>query len=110
MNSQSQPHRRPTTYRPRAAPTRPDIVITPLSGPSYGAYSVVKRKWRKPLPAVIADAIANCIAVSARLDRGMYAPDCEMEAHYREIYDDLCRATRQQLEALNAFSQIDWRE
>jgi len=40
----------------------------------------------------------------------MYAPDYEREAHYREIYDDLCRTTRQQLEALKAFSQIDWRE
>ena len=88
----------------------PERVVTPLSGPSYGAYNVVKRKWRKPLPAIIADAIANCNAVSARLDRGMYAPDFEMEAHYREVWNDLRRTTRQQLEALNAFSTIDWRE
>ena len=85
-------------------------LVTPLSGPSYGPYSEIKRKWRKPLPAVIADAIANCAEVSARLGRGVYAPDCEAEAHYREIYDDLRRTTRQQLEALKAFSQINWRE
>ena len=110
MNSRSQTYRRPT-YRPREpASPNPGTVIAPLSGPSYGAYNVVKRRWRKPLPAVIADAVANCVAVSARLDHGMYAPDCEREAHYREIYNDLCRTTRQQLEALNAFSQIDWRE
>jgi hypothetical protein len=110
MNSRSQAYRRPT-YRPRElASPNPRSVVTPLSGPSYGAYSVVKRKWRKPLPAVIADAIANCAAVSARLGRGVYAPDFEGEAHYWAIYDDLRRTTRQQLEALKAFSQIDWRE
>jgi hypothetical protein len=85
-------------------------LVAPLSGPSYGAYSVARRRWRKPLPAVIGDAIANCAAVSERLNRGMYAPDREGEAHYRAIFDDLCRTTRQQLEALKAFSQIDWRE
>jgi len=110
MNSRSQTYRRPT-YRPREpALANPGTVVIPLSGPSYGAYSAVKRKWRKPLPAIIADAIANCDAVSARLNRGIYAPDYEREAHYREIYDDLCRTTRQQLEALKVFSQIDWRE
>jgi hypothetical protein len=85
-------------------------LVTPLSGPSYGAYDVIRRKWRKPLPAVIADAIANSTAVSERLGRGVYAPDREGEAHYWAIYDDLRRTTRQQLEALKAFSQIDWRE
>src|SRR5262249_58728552 len=60
-------------------------LVAPLSGPSYGAYSVARRRWRKPLPAIIADAIANCDAVSARLNRGMYAPDREGEAHYRGI-------------------------
>jgi len=85
-------------------------LVAPLSGPSYGAYSVARRRWRKPLPAIIADAIANCDAVSARLNRGMYAPDRVGEAHYRGIYDDLCRTTRQQLEALKAFSAVDWRE
>jgi hypothetical protein len=88
----------------------PERVVTPLSGPSYGAYNVVKRKWRKPLRAVIADAVANCAEVSARLSRGVYAPDFEGEAYYRQIYDDLRRTTRQQLEALHAFFTIDWRE
>jgi hypothetical protein len=85
-------------------------VITPLSGRDYGPFAVVKRKWKKPLAAVIADAIANCAEVAARLDRGVYAPDFEGEAYYRQIYNDLRRTTRQQLEALNAFSTIDWRE
>ena len=110
MNSQTQPYRRPT-YRPREpAPAKPDTVITPLSGRDYGPFAVVKRKWRKSIAAVIADALVNSQEVSARLNRGVYAPDREGEAYYREIYDNLCRATRQQLEALRAFSQIAWRE
>jgi hypothetical protein len=71
---------------------------------------VVKRKWRKPLRAIIADAIANSAEISARLARGVYAPDREGEEHYREIYDNLCRATRYQLSALKAFSAVEWRE
>ena len=109
MNSRPQTYRRPT-YRPREPAPKPDTVITPLSGRDYGPYAVVKRKWRKPLPAVIADAIANSQEISARLSRGVYAPGREGEAHYRRIYDDLCQINRQQLEALKAFSQIAWRE
>jgi hypothetical protein len=105
----TQPYRRPVG-RPREPAPKPDTVVTPLSGPDYGAYSVVKRKWRKSLRAVIADAIANSQEVSARLSRGVYAPDREGEARYREIYDDLRRATSYQLAALKAFSQIEWRE
>jgi hypothetical protein len=59
---------------------------------------------------VLAEAMAISAEVSARLNRGVYAPDCEGEAHYREIYDDLCRASRYQLSALKAFSGIEWRE
>jgi hypothetical protein len=85
-------------------------LVAPLSGPSYGPYSEIKRRWHKPLPAVLADAIANSSAMLARLNRGVYAPDCEGEDYYRGIWDDLRQTTRQQLEALKAFSQIDWRE
>ena len=83
-------------------------LVAPLSGPSYGAYNVVKRRWRKPLPAIIADALINSRAVIARLDRGMYMPDDE--PHYREAFNELYRRTQEQIAALDAFSQIDWRE
>jgi len=85
-------------------------LVAPLSGPSYGAYSVARRRWRKPLPAVIADAIANCHAVSALLQRGIYMPDEEDKPHYQEVFNALSRTTRQQLETLEAFAEIDWRE
>jgi hypothetical protein len=85
-------------------------VIAPLSGPSYGAYNIVKRNWRKPLPAVIADALANSKALLAALDRGMFAPDFERESYYREMFDELHQRTRDQIKTLQKFSQIGWSE
>jgi len=85
-------------------------LVAPLSRPSYGAYSVARRRWRKPLPAGIADAMPISRTLSARLQRGMYAPDYEGEARYREVFNCLCRSTRQQLQALEAFAEIEWRE
>ena len=88
----------------------PGELVTPLSGPSYGAYSVVKRRWRKPIPAIIADAMGNCRAVLSRLERGMYMPDEEGKPHYQAVYNQLSECTRRQLKALEAFAAIEWRE
>ena len=85
-------------------------VVYPLSGPSYGPFNVVKRVWRKPIPAVIADAIANSQAVIARLERGMHMPDEEGKPHYQAVFNTLLERSRLQLEALEAFSQIEWSE
>jgi hypothetical protein len=85
-------------------------LIEPLSGPSFGAYNVVKRRWRKPLPAIIADALANSRAVLSRLDRGMYMPDEEGRSRYKAIFDELYRRTYEQVKALETFSQVGWRE
>jgi hypothetical protein len=84
-------------------------VVAPLSGPSYGAYNVVKRRWRKPLPAIIADAIANNRAVIARFKLGVTPPDVEDTSHYRQIFDALCASTDAQIAALEAFAAINWR-
>jgi hypothetical protein len=83
-------------------------LVAPLSGPSYGAYAIAKRRWHKPLGAILADALANSRALLSRLDRGMYMPD--EQAHYREAFNELYRRTREQIKALEAFSTIDWRE
>jgi hypothetical protein len=42
-------------------------LVTPLSGPSYGPFDKARRRWHKPLPAIIADAIANNQALLTRL-------------------------------------------
>jgi hypothetical protein len=104
MNSQTQ-RRIVVDPVPKAEP-----VVAPLSGPSYGAYSVARRRWRKPIPGIIADAIANSRAVIARLERGMHMPDLEGQAHYKDVFDTLLERTRQQLSALEDFSQIGWSE
>ena len=83
-------------------------LVAPLSGPSYGAYNIVKRRWRKPIPAIIADALANSRGLLSRLDRGMYMP--EDKPHYREAFNELYRRTQEQIKALETFSAIDWRE
>jgi hypothetical protein len=85
-------------------------LVAPLSGPGYGPFNIARRRWHKPLPAIIADALANCRAVSARLQRGMYIPDLENKPQYQAVYNQLCECTRQQLKALEAFSAIEWRE
>jgi hypothetical protein len=100
MNSQTQRIRDPAEGE----------VIAPLCGPSYGAYNVIKRKWRKPLPAVIADALANSQALLARLERGMFAPDFEREVYYKAMFDELHQRTRDQIKTLQKFSQIVWSE
>jgi len=75
-------------------------LVAPLSGPW--------RSWRKPLPAIIADTMANSRALLSRLDRGMYMPDYEPQ--YREPFNELYRRTKEQIAALETFSQIEWRE
>jgi hypothetical protein len=88
---------------------RPEIVA-PLSGPLVGVTGRAKRRWHKPLPAIIADATANSRAVLARLERGMYIPDLECKPQYQKIYNELYQRTLDQLKALAAFSVIGWRE
>jgi hypothetical protein len=85
-------------------------LVAPLTAPAYGPIGIAKRRWQKPLAAIIADALANCRAVSERLQRGMYIPDLENKPQYQAVYNQLCECTRQQLKALEAFSTIEWRE
>ena len=70
----------------------------------------LKGNWRKPLPAILADALANSKALRARLEIGMFAPDYEREAYYRATWRELCQATTDQIKALEKFMQIGWSE
>jgi hypothetical protein len=103
MNSQTQ---RRIVHDP--GPRLEPEVVTPLSGPNYGAYGVVKRRWRKPLSAIVADAIANNRAVIARFKLGVTPPEGD-RSHYEAIFDQLCRSTDAQIAALEAFAEIEWR-
>jgi hypothetical protein len=85
-------------------------LVSPLAGPSYGAYSIAKRRWQKPLAAVIADAIANNRAIITRLKLGVIPPDFDDTSHYRKIFDQLCASTVAQIAALEVFRTIEWSE
>jgi hypothetical protein len=81
-------------------------VVAPFLRPSYGAYSVARRKWRKPVAAVIADALANTRELSARLKGGVYGPPDTPQ----EVFEQMCQCTDAQLAALEVFSQFRWRD
>jgi len=100
MNSQTQRAERPPEGE----------LVSPLSGPSYGPFNVVRQRWRKPIPAIIADALANNQAILARFKFGVWPPDEEGRVRYRKIFDELRESTRQQIKALEAFSAVEWRE
>jgi hypothetical protein len=68
----------------------------------------LKRNRAKPLPAIVADALANNRAMLARLKLGMYGPDSENTSHYEEVFNKVCRCTDEQIKALEAFAAIDW--
>ena len=85
-------------------------LVLPLSGPSYGAYATAKRRWRKPLDAILAQVVANSENLLVRLRLGVYAPSAELLPDAKDRFTDLWRATEAQLAAIEAFSEIDWSE
>lgn len=85
-------------------------LVLPLSGPSYGPFAIAKRRWRKPLDAILSQVVANSENLLVRLRLGVCAPSAELLPEARDRYTDLWRATEVQLAAIEAFSEIDWRE
>ena len=85
-------------------------LVLPLSGPSYGAYAIAKRRWRKPLDAVLAQVVANSENLLIRLRLGVYAPAEGDLPEAKARFTDLWRATEQQLAAIEAFQEVGWRE
>jgi hypothetical protein len=86
-------------------------LVLPLSGPNYGAFAVAKRRWRKPLDATLSQVVANSENLLVRLRLGVYAPPrAELLPDAQRRFTDLWRTTEAQLAAIEAFSEIDWRE
>ena len=85
-------------------------LVLPLSGPSYGPFAIAKRRWRKPLDAILSQVVANSENLLVRLRLGVYAPSAELLPDAKDRFTDLWRATEAQLAAIEAFSEIDWRE
>jgi hypothetical protein len=57
---------------------------------------------------MIADVLASNRGLLERLKRGMYGPDMEHKEQYEVILNGLFATTRQQIEALEVFGQVDW--
>jgi hypothetical protein len=85
-------------------------LVLPLSGPSYGPFAIAKRRWRKPLDAILSQVVANSENLLVRLKLGIYAPDRESLPEAHERFTDLWRATEAQLAAIEAFQEVAWRE
>jgi hypothetical protein len=85
-------------------------LVLPLSGPSYGPFAIAKRRWRKPLDAILSQVVANSENLLVRLKLGIYAPDRDSLPEAHERFTDLWRATEQQLAAIEAFQEVAWRE
>jgi hypothetical protein len=81
-----------------------------LSGPSYGPFAVAKRRWRKPLDAILSQVVANSENLLVRLRLGVYAPAEGDLPEARARFTDLWRATEAQLAAIEAFQEVGWRE
>jgi hypothetical protein len=85
-------------------------LVLPLSGPSYGPFAIAKRRWRKPLDAILAQVVANSENLLVRLKLGIYAPDRDSLPEAHERFTDLWHATEAQLAAIEAFQEVAWRE
>jgi hypothetical protein len=79
-------------------------VERPLSIPEQKA----RARWQRPVPAVIAGALAVNRGLLERLRAGMYAPDREHDEEYQVIFNGLLTTTREQVAALELFGRVDW--
>jgi hypothetical protein len=85
-------------------------LVLPLSGPSYGPFAIAKRRWRKPLCAILAQVVANSENLLIRLRIGVYAPGDGDVPEAKARFTELWRATEAQLAAIEAFQEVGWRE
>jgi hypothetical protein len=85
-------------------------LVLPLSGPNYPSFAKAKRRWRKPLDAILSQVVANSENLLVRLRLGVYAPAEGDLPEAKARFTDLWRATEQQLAAIEAFQEVGWRE
>jgi len=70
---------------------------------------VSPRCWRKSINLIVANALTQNRALIQRLNLGMWAPPIQADyEHNQQIFLQLCRRTREQIAALEAFTTVDW--
>jgi hypothetical protein len=90
--------------------TKPKLRVKPDRGVLSVAEQRALIRWHKPLPAILAEALAVNQALLDRLDLGVYGPNMEGKEQYQIVLNGLYHATQQQQEALEMFGEVDWSE
>jgi hypothetical protein len=78
----------------------------PLTLPEQRA----RARWKPPVAAIIADALASNRGLLERLKQGMHAPDMQHGEQYQVIFNGLHQTTQEQIVALEVFAQVEWSE
>jgi hypothetical protein len=80
----------------------------PIEKPLTFAEQRARARWKPPIAAMIADALASNRGLLERLKRGMYAPDDKGKEQYQVIFNGLFKTTSEQIAALEMFARVDW--
>ena len=86
------------------------LTAAPIERPLTLAEQRARARWKPGVAAMIADALATNRGLLERLKGGMYAPDMKGKEQYQVIFNGLFATTRQQIQALEVFAQVDWSE
>ena len=86
------------------------LSTAPTQRPLGLAEQRARARWRPPVAAMIADALAHNRGLLERLKGGMYAPNDKGGEQYQVILNGLFATTREQIEALEVFARVDWSE
>ena len=96
--------------KPKPVFYRRPVVTAPVERPLGLAEQRARARWHRPIPAVIADALASNRGLLERMERGMHGPDMEHKEQYQVIFNGLYQTTREQIEALKVFAKVNWSE
>ena len=70
-----------------------------------------RSRWQRPLPAILAEAMAVNCGLLERLRVGVHGnQDWKNLEIYQAVFNELWEATKKQVEALEIFSRVEWSE
>ena len=70
-----------------------------------------RSRWQRPLPAILAEAMAVNCGLLERLRVGVHGnQDWRNLEIYQAVFNELWEATKKQVEALEIFSRVEWSE
>ena len=70
-----------------------------------------RSRWQRPLPAILAEAMAVNCGLLERLRVGVHGnQDWKNLEIYQAVFNELWEATKKQIEALEIFSRVEWSE